>query len=267
MSAQVTGAADGTGRSGSAWATGATGATESPGTTGTPAAGSAHAPHGAGPGEARAAVAEGRGWAWGAIAAGIGGVLVFAAAGPLWPYAESDLRDNALMVGKLEDSHMWWVYAVQFAFTLAAFGAVLFAAGLRRRLERQCPAGSLVPVTAYLGLLLTGVMSLVGTGMGTESFFAVQQRDKADPDTVITQLAQLGTYGWLWTGLLLTAAALVVAAFRQGAVSRWIGVVSALFAVVALIVALAPFQYMALFVGAPYLLVLGAGFAFGRREA
>lgn len=235
--------------------------------TGTGTAGvarSGEAEHGA---ERPAGVGEGRGWAWGGIAAGIGGLLVFAAAGPLWPYAESDLRDSALMVGKLEDSTMWAVYATQFAFTLAAFGAVLFGAGLRRRLERQCPAGSLVPMTAYLGMLLVGVMNLVGTGMGTEMFHAVLNREKTDPDTIVAGLSQLGTYGWLWTGLLLTAASLAVAAFRQGAVSRWIGVVSVLFGLGLLATALAPLQYMALFVGAPYLLVIGAAFAFGRARS
>ncbi|GGR19364.1 hypothetical protein [Streptomyces aurantiogriseus] len=213
------------------------------------------------------AVAEGRGWAWGGIVTALGGLVVFFAAGPLWPYEESDIIDNAKMVARLDGSAQGWVFVTQLAFTAAALGAVLFGAGLRRRLERQCPAGSLVPTTAYLGMLLVGVMSLVGAGMGTEVFHNLRNADKTDPDTIVGELAQLGTYGWLWAGLVLTAAALVVAAFRQGAVSRWIGVVSVIFGFLALVTQLLPFQYMALFVGVPYLLVLGCAFAFGRRPA
>ncbi|MFH8799729.1 hypothetical protein ACH4F6_09080 [Streptomyces sp. NPDC017936] len=211
------------------------------------------------------AARDGRGWAWGGIVTALGGLAVFAATGPLYPFEEADLRDNARMLARFDGSAQGWVFVTQVAFTAAALGAVLFGAGLRRRLERQCPAGSLVPTTAYLGMLLVGVMSLVGAGMGTEVFHHLRNADRTDPDTVIGELAQLGTYGWVWSGLLLTAAALVVAAFRQGAVSRWIGVVSGIFGFLVLVTQLVPFQYMALFAGVPYLLVLGAAFAFGRR--
>ncbi|WP_345041925.1 hypothetical protein [Streptomyces sannanensis] len=210
------------------------------------------------------AVAEGRGWAWGGLVAGLAGLLLIFASGPLYPFEEADIIDNAKMVARFDDAAMWWVFATQVAFTVAAFGAVIFGAGLRRRLDKQCPAGSLVPVTAFLGMVLVGVMSLVGAGMGTELFHNLRMRDKTDPDTIIAEAAQIGTYGWLWAGLLLTAFALVVAAFRQGAVSRWIGVVSLLFGLLLLVTQLTPFQYMALFVGFPYLLVLGVAFAFGR---
>jgi hypothetical protein len=210
---------------------------------------------------------ESRGWAWGGIVTALGGLAVFVAAGPLWPYEDSDIIDNARMVERIDGSTQGWVLITQLAFTAAALGAVLFGAGLRRRLERQCPAGSLVPTTAYLGMLLVGVMNLVGAGMGTEAFHNLRMAHKTDPDTIIGELAQLGTYGWVWTGLLLTAAALAVAAFRQGAVSRWIGVASVIFGFLVLVTQVLPFQYMALFVGVPYLLVLGAAFAFGRRPA
>ncbi|MGP4052434.1 hypothetical protein [Streptomyces sp. 2A115] len=213
------------------------------------------------------AAMESRGWAWGGIVTALGGITVSVAAGPLWAFDDADMRDNARMVDSLGGSAQGWVFVTQLAFTAAALGAVLFGAGLRRRLERQCPAGSLVPTTAYLGMLLIGVMSLVGAGMGTEAFHNLRMADKTDPDTVIGELAQLGTYGWVWSGLLLTAAALAVAAFRQGAVSRWIGVVSLIFGFLALVTQVLPFQYMALFVGVPYLLVLGIAFAFGRGPA
>ncbi|MFF4836041.1 hypothetical protein [Streptomyces sp. NPDC001315] len=221
---------------------------------------------GAAPEPARAR-AERRGWAWGGIVTAVGGLAVFVASGPLWPYEDSDILDNARMVDRLGGSAMWWVFVTQVAFTAAALGAVVFGAGLRRRLDRQCPAGSLVPATAHLGMVLVGVMSLVGAGMGTETFHNLRMADRTDPDTIVGELAQLGTYGWAWAGLLLTAAALVVAAFRQGAVSRWIGVVSLLFGFLLLVTQLTPFQYLALFVGVPYLLILGSAFAFGRIRA
>ncbi|MEV5551162.1 hypothetical protein AB0L35_34355 [Streptomyces sp. NPDC052309] len=209
---------------------------------------------------------EPRGWAWGGIVTALGGLAVFVASGPLWPYEDSDIADNARMVERLDGSAMWWVFVTQVAFTAAALGAAVFGAGLRRRLDRQCPAGSLVPALAGLGMLLVAVMSLVGAGMGTEAFHNLRMADDTDPDTVVGELAQLGTYGWAWAGLLLTAAALVVAAFRQGAVSRWIGVASLVFGLLLLVTQLTPFQYMALFVGVPYLLLLGAAFAFGRSR-
>ncbi|MER8045975.1 hypothetical protein [Streptomyces sp. NPDC094032] len=208
---------------------------------------------------------DGRAWAWGGVVTGLAGIGVIVASGPLWPFEEADLADNAAMVARFDDTGMWWVFVTQLAFTLAAFGAVVFGAGLKRRLERQCPAGSLVPMTAFLGMLLTGAMSLAGCGMGTEAFHLLRKRAESDPDTVMASLGQLGTYGWLWSGLLLTAAALVVAAFRQGAVGRWIGVVSVVFGLLLAVTQVTPFQYMALMVGVPYLLVLGAAFAWGRR--
>lgn len=210
--------------------------------------------------------AERRGWAWGGIVTALGGLAVFMAAGPLWPFKESDIIDNARMVDRLGGEAMWWVFVTQVGFTAAALGAAVFGAGLRRRLDRQCPAGSLVPAVAGLGMVLVAVMSLVGAGMGTEAFHNLRMADDTDPDTIVGELAQLGTYGWAWAGLLLTAAALVVAAFRQGAVSRWIGVVSLLFGLLLLVTQLTPFQYMALFVGVPYLLLIGAAFAFGRSR-
>ncbi|MFB9440769.1 hypothetical protein [Streptomyces showdoensis] len=195
----------------------------------------------------------------------LAGVGVIVASGPLWPFEEADLADNAAMVARFDDTTMWWAFATQVAFTLAAFGSVLFGAGLKRRLERQCPAGSLVPMTAFLGMLLTGALSLAGCGMGTEAFHQIRNRAASDPDTVMSSVGQLGTYGWLWSGLLLTAGALAVAAFRQGAVARWIGVVSVAFGLLLAVTQLTPFQYLALMVGVPYLLVLGAAFALGRR--
>ncbi|NGO15165.1 hypothetical protein G5C60_48175 [Streptomyces sp. HC44] len=221
---------------------------------------------GAGP-EAAHARREHRGWAWGGIVAALGGLAVVVASGPLWPFEDSDLIDNARMVDRLDGSAMWWVLVTQVAFTAAALGAVVFGAGLRRRLDRQCTAGSLVPTTAYLGMLLVGVMSLVGAGMGTETFHNLRMDEKTDPDTIVGELTQLGTYGWVWSGLLLTAGALVVAAFRQGAVSRWIGVVSLVFGFLVLVTQVTPFQYAALFAGVPYLLILGVAFAFGRVRA
>ncbi|MFD8968693.1 hypothetical protein ACFV0C_27515 [Streptomyces sp. NPDC059568] len=212
------------------------------------------------------ASAEGRGWAWGGVLTALAGLLVIVAAGPLYPFDEADIRDSARMVDRFDGATAWWVFATQIAFTVAALGAVVFAAGLRRRLDRQCPAGSLVPAIAGSGLLLVAVMSLVGAGMGTEMFHDITHRDATDPDMIISGMTQLGTYGWLWSGLLLTAGALVVAAFRQGAVSRWVGVISALFGFLLLITQVTPFQYLALFVGFPYLLVLSAAFAFGRAR-
>ncbi|MEU8763593.1 hypothetical protein [Streptomyces sp. NPDC048659] len=195
----------------------------------------------------------------------LAGAGVVVAAGPLWPFQEADVADNAAMVARFDGSTMWWAFVTQLSFTVAAFGSVLFGAGLKRRLERQCPVGSLVPRAAFLGMVLTGAMSLAGCGMGTEAFHLIRKRAASDPDTVMAAVGQLGTYGWLWSGLLLTAAALVVAAFRQGAVARWIGVLSAVFGLLLAVTQLTPFQYMALFVGVPYLFVLGAAFAWGRR--
>ncbi|MYS92935.1 MULTISPECIES: hypothetical protein [Streptomyces] len=227
-------------------------------------------PAGTGPGSVPKpphSLAERRGWAWAGIVTALGGLVAFVASTPLYPFEDSDLIDNARMVDRLDGPAMWWVFVLQVTFTATALAAVVFGAGLRRRLDRQSPAGSLVPATAYLGMLLVGVMSLVGSGMGTELFHNLRMSDKTDPDTIIADFADINTYGWVWSGLLLTAAALVVAAFRQGAVSRWIGVVSLIFGFLLLVTQLTPFQYMALFVGVPYLLILGAGFAFGRGRA
>lgn len=74
-----------------------------------------------------------------------------------------------------------WVFVTPLAFTAAALGAVLLGT-VRRRLERQCPAGSHVPTTAYPGMLPAGVMGLVGAGMGTEALHNLRMADKTDLD-------------------------------------------------------------------------------------
>jgi hypothetical protein len=208
-----------------------------------------------------------RGWAFVGAAAGLAGVVGIQASLQIDAvYNKRYAGDADLILDRLGD-YVPQLLILHFAMTGAAVMLLIFAAGLRRRLRAQAPAGSLLPDVAAGGLLLTAVAALMGAGFTTEIVFALTDDTVAiDPEFAAVVGHWIGTIPWLWVGAGLTGVAVAVGALRHAAAPRWLGWVGAVLGGITLLVGLSPLQYMAGFTGPVLILVLGLGFAFGDRR-
>jgi hypothetical protein len=215
-------------------------------------------------GDRAASRRPGRGWAVAGVLAGVAG---FAAMEVQSGLAPADLGVNA-DAAQLVDNYLAHGPAVLAAvlamFVVAAWGVVVFGAGLRRSLAAQCPAGSLVPDVAGAGTLLVAALCLVGSGPATEAFFALLNASAADPDVTASLMRMMDTLPWVWGGLTLTIVAVAYGALRLGAAPRWLGVVSLVFTVLTGGLAMAPLQYLAGYVGAIWLVLAGLVYLLAR---
>jgi hypothetical protein len=216
-----------------------------------------------GPGE-RGARSAGSAWAWAGAAAGVVALIGLVVSSGISSFDKDLLADNALLARDVTGNQgVVWIYQV--CCSAGALGVAVFAAGLRRKLAAQAPAQSLLPSLAAAGLASVALMLLVGGGICTELFWHLaQDYGKSDPDTIAANLALFDTMGWVWAGLGLTTGSVAVASLRHGSLPRWLGWVSVVATVLIGITQLLPFQYMAAFVGAPWLVAAGIGLA--RRE-
>jgi hypothetical protein len=206
-------------------------------------------------------------WAWAGAAAGVVAIVGLMVSGGISSFDKDLLADNALLAKDVVGNQaIVWIYQV--CCSAGALGVAIFAAGLRRKLAAQAPAQSLLPSLATAGLASVALMLLVGGGICTELFWHLaQDYGKADPDTIAANLAIFDTMGWVWAGLGLTTGAVAVAALRHGSLPRWLGRVSAGATALIALTQLVPFQYLAAFVGAPWLVVAGIGLARSERAA
>jgi hypothetical protein len=201
-----------------------------------------------------------RGWAVaGLVGAAVGVVGLFFTSGLTIPGYDHQ-GDNEAFAAAIAD-RAWYAWAAQVVTVLTAACLAVFAAGLRRSLAAQEPAGSLVPQLAAAGVWLTVGMLIVGGGISTEIYWALDKVENWDGDTIAAHTAIYNTMAWLWTGIGLTAAAVAVGGFRNGSVGRPFAVFSAAAAVLMAVTQAAPIQYMSLLVGALWLVVAGVRFA------
>jgi hypothetical protein len=216
---------------------------------------------------ARVGSGTGNGWAKAGAAAGVVAFAGLMLSSGIMTDDSSLLADNA-RVARDVVGNQGIVWAYQVTCTAAALGIAIFAAGLRRRLAAQAPVGSLLPGLASAGLASVAVMLLVGGGISTELFWHLaQDYGKSDPDTIAANLAIFNTMGWVWAGIGLTTGSVAVAALRHGSLPRWLGRVSLVTTVLIALTQLVPLQYLAAFIGAPWLLVAGIGLARQERGA
>lgn len=209
-----------------------------------------------------------RTWAFAGIAAGLTGALGIIASLHFGAVYEDNAAANAAQtVATMADDRPWLV-----VFHTATMATVLlllvFAAGLKRRLEAQAPVGSLLPSVAASGLLLVSVAGLLGSGLDTEFLFGLgQDADELSNDNAIFFGHWVGTIPWLWVGAGVAALAVAVAALKHAAAPRWIGWVSAVLGGITVAFGISPLQYMAGFFGPLWLLIASLGFALGERSA
>ncbi len=206
-----------------------------------------------------------RGWAWVGVAAGItsiAGIQLSMSLSPIYdpanpPTAESVVEHLSGRVPQLLAFHVVTV--------VAALLVLVFAAGLKRRLDAQAPAGSLAPALAGTGLTIVSVMMILGTGLNTEFTFGLLEPDLMVASDVSFFSHWIATIEWLWLTAGVSALAVGVAAMR-GAAPRWLGVVSLVLGALTTLVGISPLQYLAGFVGPVWLLVAALGFALGDRR-
>ena len=215
----------------------------------------------------RVAPTSSRAWAYVGAAAGLAGVVGIQASLQIDAvYDEKYAGDAERITDRLGDD-VPQLLVLHVAMTGAAVLLLIFAAGLRRRLRAQAPAGSLLPDVAAGGLMLTAVAGLMGAGFTTEIVFGVTDDTvPIDPEFAAVVGHWIGTIPWLWVGAGLTGVTVAVAALRHAAAPAWLGWVGAVLGGVTLLIGLSPLQYMAGFTGPVLVLVLGLGFAFGDRR-
>ena len=91
---------------------------------------------------------------------------------------------------------------------LSAVLLLVFAAGLRRRLDGQHARRAVCsPQVAAYGLMLVSVALLMGSGLTTEFVFGVQDPDQLVPETAVFFGHWIGTIPWLWVGAGVAALA------------------------------------------------------------
>ena len=207
-----------------------------------------------------------RTWAAVGVAAAVSAIVgIGASMGVDAAYDESVAGDPAGIVDRLSDQ-VPQLIVFHVATMIATVLLLVFAAGLKRRLEEQAPAGSLLPAVAASGLGLVSVAGLMGAGLNTEFIFGVGDPDaKLVPEVGVFFAHWVGTIGWLWVGAGVAGVALAVAALKHAAAPRWIGWVSAVLGVITLLFGISPLQYMAGMTGPIWLLAVSLGFLLGDR--
>ncbi|SDE33913.1 hypothetical protein [Auraticoccus monumenti] len=206
-----------------------------------------------------------RGWAWVGVAAGIAsiaGIQLSMSLSPVYDEANPPTPESILLhlSGRIPQLLAFHVVTV-----VAALLVLVFAAGLKRRLDAQAPAGSLLPALSGTGLTIVSVMMILGTGLNTEFTFGLSQPDLMIASDVSFYSHWIATIEWLWLTAGVSAIAVGLAALR-GAAPRWLGVTSLVLGVLTTLLGISPLQYLAGFVGPVWLLVAALGFALGDRR-
>ncbi|MET0434791.1 MAG: hypothetical protein ABW025_11535, partial [Cellulomonas sp.] len=206
-----------------------------------------------------------RGWALAGIAAGLTGLVGIQASMALGVNWEETAGDADAIIADLS-GRTGALLVFHTATIVSAVLAVVFAAGLSRRLSQQAPAGSLLPPVAGAGLLLVAVAGLLGSGLDTQFMFGFADVDLIVPESGAFFSDWIATIPWLWVGAGLSGVAVAVAALRHAAAPRWLGWVGAVLGGLTLLLGMSPLQYMAGFTGPLWLLVTAIGFAVGDRR-
>lgn len=202
---------------------------------------------------------QGRGWVYAGIAAGLASIASIVASLGAGAVYDKEVAGNADgIVDKLADQ----VAQILVMHTGAMVSAVLllvFAAGLRRRLQAATPEGSLLPQVAASGLVLVAVAQLMGSALTTEFVFGLQDPDQMVPETAVFFGHWIGTVPWLWVGAGVAALAVGMAGRSFGAVARWLTWTSFVLGAITTLFGISPLQYMAGMVGPIWLTVAALG--------
>jgi hypothetical protein len=207
-----------------------------------------------------------RGWAWVGVLAGAASIAGIQLSMSLSPVYDKAAPPTAQSITEHLSGRIPQLVAFHIITVIAALLVLVFAAGLKRRLDAQAPAGSLLPTLAGNGLVIVSVVLILGTGLNTEFTFGL-----ADPQLMVATDVSfyshwIATIEWLWLTAGVSALAVGFAALR-GAAPRWLGFVSLVLGGLTVLLGISPLQYLAGFVGPVWLLVAALGFALGDRRS
>ncbi|WP_454296345.1 hypothetical protein [Salana multivorans] len=206
-----------------------------------------------------------RTWAWTGVAAGLLGMATIQASMATSVDWEATAGNaDAMVADAASKQGAYLVFHLLGAVTMLLLP--IFGAGLKRRLDQQGPAGALHGQVALVGLVLTSVALLIGTGLDTQFSLGLSDPSAYVPESVAFYTDVVATIPWLWVGVGLSGLALSAASLRHGAAPRWLGIVSLVLGVLVVVAGISPFQYLAGFLGPVWVLLAALGFALGDRR-
>ncbi|WP_106397978.1 hypothetical protein [Actinocorallia populi] len=207
-------------------------------------------------------------WAWAGAAAGLAGVVAVQVSGGITAAYDEESAGDVSAVDQALLAQADSLLALHTALMAATVLLPVFAAGLWRRLRPAVPGDSLLPAVAAMGLVLTAVATLLGSGLNTELYFGlISPRGDLAPEFALIGAHWVGTIPWLWVGAGITGVAVAAASLRYRAVPLWLGWTSALIGGLTLVAGISPLQYTAGYTGPVWVLIAGIGFALSRPAA
>lgn len=206
-----------------------------------------------------------RGWAVVGVLAGITAVASLQLSTMAGPVYDAAKPPTSQWIAEQLSTKVPVLIGFHLTTTVAALLLMIFAAGLKRRLDAQAPADSLLPAVSAIGLVITSAILIMGAGLNTEFIFGLATPGMIPATDVSMYSHWVATISWLWVAAGVSAVALGLAAVR-GAAPRWIGVVSLVLGGLTVLLGISPLQYMAGFTGPIWLLVVALGFALGDRR-
>ena len=206
-----------------------------------------------------------RGWAAAGVLAGGSAVASIQLSTMASPVYDAATPPTAAWIAEQLSTKVPVLIGFHLTTTIAALLLMIFAAGLKRRLDAQAPADSLPPNVAAIGLVITSAILIMGAGLNTEFIFGLATPGMMPATDVSFYSHWVATISWLWVAAGVSAVALGLASLR-GAAPRWIGVVSLVLGALTALLGASPLQYMAGFVGPLWLLVVALGFLLGDRR-
>jgi hypothetical protein len=217
------------------------------------------------PGSPTRAGTRARGWKLAGIGAGLAGIGTVVSSSLVNAVYDEKLFGNPEgMADKLADQTIPMVAFHTFT-VVGALLAIVFAAGLHRRLRAGAGEHSTAPLVAFAGLVGTAVVSIIGSGLDTEFMFGIPaENDMIEPVNAVMYNHWIGTVPWCWVLAGLAGLAVHLVA-RAGGAPRWLGRVGLVLGGLTLLLGISPFQYMAGATGPLWLLVTAIGFTVGDR--
>lgn len=207
-----------------------------------------------------------RGWAVAGVLAGACAVASIQISGMASPVYDPSNPPTVEWIAEQLSGKVPVLIGFHLTTTIAALLLMIFAAGLKRRLDAQAPADSLLPNVAAIGLVITAAILILGAGLNTEFIFGLATPGMIPATDVSMYSHWVATISWLWVAAGVSAVALGLASLK-GAAPRWIGVVSLVLGTLTALLGVSPLQYMAGFVGPVWLLTVALGFLLGDRRS
>ncbi|HWJ08016.1 MAG TPA: hypothetical protein VNS46_01485 [Nocardioides sp.] len=202
-------------------------------------------------------------WALAGLLAGIGGIGTMVSSSMVNAVYDQKLEGDAEAISERLGDLVPQMLAFHLFAMVSAVLLIVFAAGLYRRLRATAERDSVLPTVAFVGVLITAVMLIVGAGLDTEFLFAAGT-DMVVPESAVFYNHWIGTVPWCW-GLLGLSGICLFGLARNGGLPKWLGLVGLIGGGLTLLLGISPLQYMAGMTGPIGLVVIALGFLVGDK--